>query len=211
MMASMADRDTNRCWPSYQRLADDCMTTRRTIIRTIKQLEELGYLKIQKRYSEEDKKHSSNMFQLSLGVVTSCHHGSDTVTPGGSDTVTPNTVTLFKQSLKHGVVSDENLNQWIQHRKEKRQSLTPTTVQQQAKDLNEWHDEGIDCNEIVLTSIRNGWTGLFKPEKATPKKKVPTDMAGIRQLIKQHNITLPANSGITEARWAIAKELGMSV
>lgn len=66
-------------------------------------------------------------------------------------------------------VSPDVWAQWIQHRKEIKRKLTPTTCDQQRKKL-----AGIPyADAVILNSISNGWTGLF-PEKAKPGGSNPT-------------------------------------
>lgn len=49
---------------------------------------------------------------------------------------------------------------WEQHRKEKRQKLTPTATKQQLKELSEW---GVSrAIAAIEHSIRKGWIGLFE-------------------------------------------------
>lgn len=68
-----------------------------------------------------------------------------------------------------GVVTSENWKAWVAYRKEIKKPLKPSTEAQQIKSLLAWQMSGHDCNEIILASIRNGWTGLFEPK--TNKKK----------------------------------------
>jgi hypothetical protein len=98
---------------------------------------------------------------------------------------------------------------YVQHRKEKRQTLKPTTTKRILKDLTTWHSEGVDVNDVLLTSIRNGWTGVFKPKGE--KKKVPMDDAGMLALVREHNIKLPDNCNAFEARKAISNATGMAL
>ena len=105
MMASMADAESATCYPSYQYLADQCMVSRRTLIRTLQMLEDEGFIDVRQR--NKNGSQTSNLYKLLMcksdtGGVSRCHPPSDTVSPGGSDTVSPNTVTSFKQSLKQG-------------------------------------------------------------------------------------------------------------
>ncbi len=67
---------------------------------------------------------------------------------------------------------------WQQHRKEKKKSLTPTSMKLQLKFLEENKE---DHAEIIRNSITNGWTGLF-PLKDTkqvrqPKRYTEPDMS----------------------------------
>jgi hypothetical protein len=63
--------------------------------------------------------------------------------------------------------------EWIQHRKEIKKPLTPTTASKQLKDLAGWGE----CAAIAAidVSIRNGWTGLFEPKGFAPSPAVQTD------------------------------------
>jgi len=55
--------------------------------------------------------------------------------------------------------------EWIefeQHRKEKRQSLTPTARKRLIQKLDRWRGEGKDLAAIIRNSLDNGYTGLFE-------------------------------------------------
>jgi uncharacterized protein YdaU (DUF1376 family) len=43
------------------------------------------------------------------------------------------------------------------------------TANLQAKHLDEWAAQGLDPNAIIETSIRNGWIGLFPPDRSSPQ------------------------------------------
>ena len=59
--------------------------------------------------------------------------------------------------------------EWKNYKKEKKQKLTKSTADKQLKNLQKWHLEGQDPNEIIDNSISNGWAGLFplKQQKST--------------------------------------------
>ena len=59
-------------------------------------------------------------------------------------------------------MSDKAWADWCQHRKEIRKPLTAKSCEQQAKAL----DGHASPDQVLATSIANGWTGIF-PEKAT--------------------------------------------
>ena len=61
-------------------------------------------------------------------------------------------------------ISGEVWESWIKHRTEIKKKLTATQSHEQIKKLTAWNDSGLDANEIILNSIGNGWTGLFKPK-----------------------------------------------
>ena len=59
--------------------------------------------------------------------------------------------------------------EWTAYRREKRQTLKPTTVRRQIRFLEGLtHDRAIEAIDI---SIRNGWTGLFDPEGRLPSQR----------------------------------------
>lgn len=116
VLIKLADNanDTGECWPSYRHIADQCEIDRSTAIRHIKILEEMGYVRIEKRLGE--KGNSSNIFHLNLdqkklmgggvappGVVAESDQDggrerlpSGTEPPGGSSTAPPRTSHSFE-------------------------------------------------------------------------------------------------------------------
>ncbi|MEZ9547806.1 MULTISPECIES: helix-turn-helix domain-containing protein [Vibrio] len=96
VLLKLADNanDSGVCWPSYEYIADMCEVDRRTVMRHIKTLEEMGFVSVRTRKGK--KGNSSNVYQLnlggdklsphsdtrSLGVVSEDHHPSDPMSPG---------------------------------------------------------------------------------------------------------------------------------
>lgn len=69
----------------------------------------------------------------------------------------------MKQTFDIPFTDDDVLqvwSEWEQHRKEKKQKLTPMSVKKQLKFLHGRSSKEII--EIIEQSIRNGWTGLFE-------------------------------------------------
>ncbi len=62
-------------------------------------------------------------------------------------------------------IDAETWNDYLQMRIEKKQTAKPTTLKRLVKDMTTWHGEGIDVNAVLVTSIRAGWTGVFRPDK----------------------------------------------
>jgi hypothetical protein len=60
---------------------------------------------------------------------------------------------------------------WVQHRKEKRAKLTPTSIKQQFADFTSWGEERSIA--AILHSVKKGWTGIFEPEGAGTKSQPP--------------------------------------
>ena len=97
VLISPANRADNNgeCYPSLARIADDCETTERSVIRKLEVLESKGFL-IRIRRSEDGMK-TSNLYRFpdvthGYHVMTERHHDV-TQSHGGSDTVSPRVVT----------------------------------------------------------------------------------------------------------------------
>lgn len=66
ILIKLADNanDNGECWPSYQHIADQCETSRRTVINHINELEKMGLIK--KIARKTNRGNSSNKFILTL-------------------------------------------------------------------------------------------------------------------------------------------------
>lgn len=67
-------------------------------------------------------------------------------------------------------IHPEIWDEWVLYRKEKGKKLTNITIKKQIKFLEEHKS---DYKEILMNSIRNGWTGLFPIKKDF--RKMPSD------------------------------------
>lgn len=93
VLLALADRadQSGYCWPSYNDIASRCAISRSTAIRTVKALEEEGWLSRQSRRKHHSSEQTSNGYLINselLEVVAPRDQGSSTVTPPSS-TVTP--------------------------------------------------------------------------------------------------------------------------
>lgn len=59
---------------------------------------------------------------------------------------------------------------WVEHRKEKKKTLTPLSMKMQIKFLSDHKDDHV---QIIKNSITNGWTGLFPLKKDQFMKRTP--------------------------------------
>ncbi|WP_345985287.1 hypothetical protein WCX49_11835 [Sulfurimonas sp. HSL-1656] len=78
-------------------------------------------------------------------------------------------------------------SEWLQYRKELRKKMTPSTVKQQLSLLENFKDRQ---GEIINTSIRNGWQGLFEPK--TPPGKSSTGFDDLDQMVAANKISFNA-------------------
>jgi hypothetical protein len=67
----------------------------------------------------------------------------------------------------------ESWKSWIQHRKEKRQSLTPTATRQQLAKLGDMGEARAIA--AISHSVASGYTGIFEPKSQAEKPKYSPD------------------------------------
>lgn len=73
--------------------------------------------------------------------------------------------------------------QWVNSRRQLGKRLTESASLQQIADLTLWKERGHSPDDIIRTSIRNGWQGLFEPKSASgnlPHEETPDEMAARR-------------------------------
>lgn len=96
MLAERHNKDSGRCDPSHERLADDCGLTRRSVMDQVKKLEEAGYIRSMARAKGNLKLSNHYVLNLDFGVpeevkqlpddpflvVNQVHQGSEAGSPG---------------------------------------------------------------------------------------------------------------------------------
>ena len=118
VLLKLADNanDNGECFPSFQYIADQCEMSKRSVMRHIQELEELGYVIKIHRMNEYGQ--SSNLYRLNfefagkgtankevvrgdkLSSGGDCmSRGGDKLSSGGGDTVSPITSHSFNQSI----------------------------------------------------------------------------------------------------------------
>lgn len=192
VLVKLADNanDDGVCWPSYNHIADQCEISRRSAMRHVKILVELGLVAV--TYRSGEKGNSSNIFRLKLDsdtsdklsppsqeVVTEDHQPSDTQTPPPSDTVSPRTSHSFepvsepKKTIKKSRLENselpEELNtvawgQWLDYRSKLKKPFKTSRGERRA--MNELiklsqGDQTLQ-QRIVDQSIDHEWLGLFE-------------------------------------------------
>ncbi len=100
-------------------------------------------------------------------MQTQSHTNTD---PNSEINTDPNS----KKSLE--IVLDSSIDpevwkQWIEYRHERKLICNPMTMQAQIKLLEKIAANGFSPNETILSSITNGWQGLFEPKKQNIKIK----------------------------------------
>lgn len=88
---------TGECFPSYETLAADCGTSKRTVMRSMDQLVHLGFVKKIEQYVEG--RQTTNVYYVQIGVTHSHPRGCQTVTLGG-DTQSLRTKSIGTKSIE---------------------------------------------------------------------------------------------------------------
>ena len=115
------------------------------------------------------------------------NHGSTTVQPDGqpklnspSPSPSPNLLNLrskesaaiatpvFPQALSTPEFADA-WKDWVAYRKERGQTLKPTTIKAQLATMQGWGS--VDAVAAIRQSIMNGWQGIFEPRSNGQPKK----------------------------------------
>lgn len=163
VLISLANRADNNgeCYPSLARIARDCETTERSVIRKLEVLESLELIKRIRR--SEDGLKTSNLYRLpeaaeGYSVVTECHNDV-TESYKGSDTVSPRVVT--ECHIKHPV---ETPIETPKKKGAKRKRFTPPTLEQVNQRISEM-GYALDGERFFYYYESNGWRVGKNPMK----------------------------------------------
>lgn len=69
----------------------------------------------------------------------------------------------------------------VAHRKEIKKPFTVRAAKMQLNQLIKWHTKGHDIEEIIQTSISNGYQGLFEPKGAANGRSFQSTQERIRE------------------------------
>jgi hypothetical protein len=179
-----ADNDEQTCWPSMETIAEEIgIKSRNTVAKGIKTLQKFGMIEVQQS-KKVDGTHNNNVYTLlskkhwkdaEEGVLLARKVLEKPVVLKQGDSVQISMqVTEHPQPEAAEMASHcpwlnkEAWDEWVVYRKEIKKKLTPTTIKQQLKFLEEHQADHV---AIITQSIQNGWTGLF-PFKG---KKAPAN------------------------------------
>ena len=173
VLISLANRADNHgeCYPSLARIADDCETTERSVIRKLEVLEAKGFVTRVRR--SEDGIKTSNLYRLP--DVTECHNDV-TESYRGSDTVSPTLVT--ECHIKHPV---ETPNETISKGR-----FTPPTVEEVAAYFDSQFADPDEAQRFVDFYQSKGWL--------VGKAKMKCWKSAVRNWIRRSKSEKPRNS-----------------
>jgi len=196
VLLALADysNDEGECWPSVQSIATKARMTDRGVQKIMTRLVEAGWLEV----DAGGGRRNCNLYR----IKTPNHVHPELRSPPNVVAETPNLVpktpeprspepslTIIEPSKKEtrdardiiaelmSVVSEETASAFIDHRKAKRAKLTWYAANLIAKKLAGHPNP----DAVLLTSIENGWTGVF-PDKQKPKEERNGNSKGERRL-----------------------------
>ncbi len=174
-------RGQGTCFPSLETIATCCKVNIKTVKRTIKELEILGFVQRSKRkapgvrFSNEYILTGPNQAPVKSQPAQKEPPltGPNQAPPNrpkrdpGNDTPLSDT-SLNENNVVFPFKSEafrEAWNDWQQHRREKKIKLTPLTIQKQLKQLAAMGES--NAIAAIDHSIGKGWTGIFPATSAT--------------------------------------------
>jgi DNA-binding transcriptional regulator YhcF (GntR family) len=191
VLLALADwaNDEGICWPAIDSIAEKCRISSRTAQRIIKELEELGALKV----SRKAGRNHTNTYCL---LVPTCEVLFDVkgvnMSPIKAEKVTNETEKVTKQALKGdiavspepsrttkgrtiikpikpkfelpGWVPKQDWEDWLEVRKKKGAPETTRAFELNLSRLAEFQNRGHPPSEVLQLAIERGWTGLFEPK-----------------------------------------------
>ena len=108
------------------------------------------------------------------------------------------TKTITKEMSLPDWLNADVWNEWVAYRKEIKKTLTPISIKRQLKLLEE---NKADHIEIIETSIRNGWTGLFPVKnKKPPKENRETEYWDEKKYLEKYNMHRKYVEALTNRR-----------
>jgi hypothetical protein len=164
VLANRADKK-GQSYASHTVLAADCGCSRRSVIYAQKELEDAGFIEVEKRFNggiKTSSLYTVNLVPTDVNVVPidvqQLHNGS----AGDAQGV------VQQLHIKHPVVNThlntqvKGWDEWVSYRTEIKKQMTPATVKKQIKFLERFSP---DQQQIIIDqSIQNGWAGLFEPK-----------------------------------------------
>ena len=174
ILLKLADNanDEGICWPSYQHIADQCELSKRTVMRHIKGLEEMGVLSVNKRRQSSNQNHS-NLYKLNLFDSDNISPrgsdkmslGGDNVSLGGSDKMSPRTshsLEPVKEPIKRKqkklpeIEKPDNVSDqvWCDFNSQRRLKITQTALNGIIKQANA---AGWTLEQALTEAVERGW------------------------------------------------------
>lgn len=164
------------CFPSINKLAEECECSRQSVITHLAALEDAGLIKVL-RTKKQDGSNKSNRYNFgfvsSVQVVKNLDHPLVKDLDHGSQAPVPETITkpISKQTypVTDEAVGVKGWSDWVEYRKQIKKPLTKISAEKQINYLYQFPAE--DRAEMISQSIRNQWQGLFEVKRNEKNKR----------------------------------------
>jgi len=171
------------CFASNNHFAELIGITKENVSRNLNHLKEMGYIDIK---IENGSRNHTRIVTLT-NLVIPPYQNSNTPLLKQQETKeniqtnkTNNKTKTHETQFLPSCISSDVWAEWVQHRKEKKNPLTPTTIKKQFKQLEEFNRLGMDTTEVINASIAGGYAGLFAlrtgKKYEPPKSKMDVTM-----------------------------------
>lgn len=184
VLIKLADNanDKGECWPSYGHIADQCEIGKSTVRKHIKDLENMGMLKIENR--KGPKGNTSNLYYLTLHPIApdSTPYATSKHTPVAPDSTRTSQLETVNESITEtkGAIdysgfcfTDEQLSEAKRIRKQNKGGpLTQRVVNGLAKEFKLAAKAGMTPDDILTEWEMRSWKS-FKAEWCKPKAYGP--------------------------------------
>jgi biotin operon repressor len=197
--------DDNRCWPSYNTIADETGLSRSSIIRASNELKKNGYIEILHR-NNTNGSNTSNVFLLKIqltveqvkpnDVVSHRHHHSVTQTPPSvrerlpqchTDTTLvserhPNLTIESKKEPNNKIIREypscvekDVWDEFMRVRKKRKAVDSDFAYNRLLLKAEKFHSLGYNVNELITDAIVGGWKDFYEPKQARNPKITPVN------------------------------------
>jgi predicted transcriptional regulator len=158
---------------SIEAMSKEIGMTRKSFSKSIKTLEDLKYIKIERNTNWDCNKYhilnKANGNEIPTdgdnipveGNEIPINEGNEIpilIIPIGNTPIKEKKVQKKESEDLPDWLNKEAWAEWVQYRKEIRKTLKPTTTKKQISFLEKYQDDHV---EIINRSITNGWTGMF--------------------------------------------------
>lgn len=173
VLLALADwaNDDGLCWPSINRLAIKASLTSRAVQKTIRSLEDAGFIR------REEVLGKGNRYWISTPLNDV--HPCPTFTPPPNDVHptpeprSPNTsithqltTKCIKEMLPDWLPMDA-WNGWVEMRKKRKRPLTDRATARAINKLDAIRAKGHDIEDLLDRSTINGWLDIYEPKGNT--------------------------------------------
>ena len=185
MLAERHNKDTGRCDPSHDLLAEDCGLTRRSVMEQIRRLAEAGYIRVLHRAKDNAKLSNLYLLNLHFGAQEEVKtplddpHVVSAKTVGGSEPgshkpgIEPK---KQKQKIKISAQarlpdnldfstwpsrpSEQVLIDWLHLRRKRGADVTPTVMKSFGKELHKAAAMGFTVDDCLTKCCARNWQGF---------------------------------------------------